>query len=68
MQRESCHLANVVNGRLRATRQRLQREHLATRVRAYSDAVRDRVAQELIQRPRFHGIAGQIAVLGIAFQ
>jgi hypothetical protein len=26
------------------------------------------VAQELIQRPRFHGITGQIAVLGITFQ
>ena len=70
------------NERLSATRQRLQREHLATRVRAfshkgyafmlpgetYSNAVRDRVAQELFQRPAFHSIVSQIAVLGIAFQ
>ena len=68
VQRESGHLANRVNGRLIAVGQGLQGEHLAPRVRAYRDAVRDRVAQELIQRPRFHGIAGQIAVLGITFQ
>ena len=30
--------------------------------------VHHRVAQELIQQPAFHGIAGQIAVLGIALQ
>ena len=68
MQRESRHLAHRVIERLIAVRQRLQGEHLAARVRAHRDAIRDRVTQERIERPRFHGIAGQIAVLGIAFQ
>ena len=56
MQRESSHLAHLVNERLIAVQQRLQREHLAARVRAHCDAVRDRVTQELIQRLPFHGI------------
>jgi hypothetical protein len=34
----------------------------------HRDAVRDRVAKELIQRPCCHGLPGQIAVLGITFQ
>ena len=34
----------------------------------HRDAVRDRAAQELIQRARFNGFAGQIAALGIAFK
>jgi len=68
VQRESSHLAHCGIERLIATRQRLQREHLAARVLPHRDAVGDRMAQELIQRSAFHGIARQIAVLGIAFQ
>ena len=67
MHRESSHLARRLNGRLIALRQGLPREHLAPRVRAQRDAIRDPVAQELNQRTAFHRIAGQIAVLGIAF-
>ena len=63
MQRESRHLANIINGRFIAVRQGLQGEHVAPRMRANHYAVCDGVAQELIQQPRFHGIAGQIAVL-----
>jgi len=68
VQRESRYLADRVNERLIAVRQSLQGEHLAARVRPHRDAVRDRMAQELIYRYAFHGITRQIAVLGIAFQ
>ena len=68
MQRESGHLADRVNERLLAVGQGLQREHLAPRVRAHRDAVRDRMAQELIQRSALYGIARQITVLGVTFQ
>ena len=55
-ERESRYLADIINERLIAIRQGLQREHLAARVRAHRDAVRDRVAQKLIHRSAFHGI------------
>ena len=68
VQRESRYLADMGNGRLIATRQSLQGEHLAPRLRPHRDAVRDRVAQEFVQRAALHGIAAEIATLGIAFQ
>ncbi len=42
MQRKSRHLAHCVIGRFIADRQGLQGEHLAARLRAHGDAIRDR--------------------------
>ncbi len=55
MQRESSHLAHCGIERLIATRQSLQGVHLAARVRAHRDAIRDRV----VQRRRFKYIHRQ---------
>jgi hypothetical protein len=68
VQRESSHFAHCGIERLIATRQSLQGEHLAARVRTHRYAIRDGAAQQLIQRSCLRGIRSQIAIFGIAFQ
>ena len=68
MQAEPGDLTYPVTERFIAGRQRLQREHLATLLRAYGDAVRDRMAQQPIHRSLVHGLTGEPAIVGIPFQ